>query len=143
MQCKRSEPSLALRSILALRIQATFFTSRCQSSRLVPGLPWSLMVVMVPGTLALIFDIDLAGGHANNYLGQNVSRALVSRLTVTFGGTPVQDTNGYDIYKTFEDLFLSAYERDEMLMEGIQSTKSCKIRSNAPVWVCIINVKLS
>ena len=88
-------------------------------------------VVMVPGSLALVFDIDLTGGHANNYLVQNVSRALVSRLTVTFGGTPVQDTNGYDIFKTFEDLFLSAYERDEMLLEGIQNTKLCKIRSNS------------
>ena len=88
-------------------------------------------VVMVPGVLALVFGIDLTGGHANNYLVQNVSRALVSRLTVTFGGTPVQDTNGYDIFKTFEDLFLSVYERDEMLMEEIQSTKLCKIRSNS------------
>ena len=50
---------------------------------------------------------------------------------MTFGGTPVQDTNGYDIFKTFEDLFLSVYERDEMLMEGIQSTKLCKFRSNS------------
>ena len=54
-------------------------------------------VVMVTGSLALVFDIDLTGGHANNYLVQNVSRALVSKLTVTFGGTSVQDTNGYDI----------------------------------------------
>ena len=52
-------------------------------------------------------------------------------MTVTFGGTPVQDTNGYDIFKTFEDLFLSVYERDEMLMEGIQSTKLCKVRANS------------
>ena len=88
-------------------------------------------VVMVPGSLALVFEIDLTGGHANNYLVQNVSRALVSRLTVTFGGTPVQNTNGYDIFKTFEDLFLSVYERDEMLMEGIQSTKLSKICSGA------------
>ena len=80
-------------------------------------------VVMVPWTLALVFDIDLTGGHANNYLVQNVSRALVSRLTVKFDGTTVQDTNGYDIFKTFE--------RGEMLMEGIQSTKLCKIRSNS------------
>ena len=78
-------------------------------------------VVMVPGSLALVFDIDLTGGHANNYLVKNVSGALVSRLEVKFGGTTVQDTNGYDIFKTFEDLFLSVYERDEMLMEGIQS----------------------
>ena len=71
---------------------------------------------MVPGSLAL---------------EQNVSRALVSRLTVTFDGTPVQDTNGYDIFKTFEDLFLSVYERDEMFMEGIKSTKLCKVRANS------------
>ena len=25
-------------------------------------------VVMVPGSLALVFDIDLTGGHAKNYL---------------------------------------------------------------------------
>ena len=81
-------------------------------------------VVMVPGSLALVFDIDLTGGHANNYLVQNVSRALVSRLRVTFGGELVQDTNGYDIYKIFDDLFLSIYERDEMLMRG-SSVRSC------------------
>ena len=34
--------------------------------------------VLVPGSLALRFDIDLSGGHANNFLVQNVSRALVS-----------------------------------------------------------------
>ena len=56
-------------------------------------------VVMVPGSLAIVFDIDLTGGHANNYLVQNVSRTLVSRPTVKFGGTPVQDTNGYDIFR--------------------------------------------
>ena len=88
-------------------------------------------MVMVPGSLALVFDIDLTGGHANNYLVQNVSRALVSQADGDVCGTPVQDTNGYDIFKTFQDLFLSVYERDEMLMEGIQSTKLCKIRSNS------------
>ena len=43
--------------------------------------------VLVPGSLALRFDIDLSGGHANNFLVQNVSRALVSQLVVKFGGT--------------------------------------------------------
>ena len=86
---------------------------------------------MVPGSLALVFDIDLTDGHANNYLVQNVSRALVSRLTVKFAGELVQDTNGYDIYKILDDLFLSVYEREEMLMEGIQSTNLCKVRANS------------
>ena len=88
-------------------------------------------VVMVPGSLSLLSDIDLTGGHANNYLVYNVSRALFSRLTVTFDGTPVQDTNGYDIYKIFNDMFLDYWSRDEMFMEGIQSDKLNKIRCNA------------
>ena len=89
--------------------------------------------VIVAGSLALVFDINLkvTGAHANNYLVQNVSRALVERLTVKFASTIIQDTVGYDIYKIFEDLFLSSDERENMLREGIQSDKLSKIRSGA------------
>ena len=83
--------------------------------------------VIVSGSLALVFNISLSGGHANNYLVQNVSRALVDKLHVKFAATSVQDTDGYDIYKIFEDLFLSA----DMLSEGIQSVDLCRIRSGA------------
>ena len=34
--------------------------------------------VLVPGSLALRFDMDVSGGHANNFLVQIVSPALVS-----------------------------------------------------------------
>ena len=88
-------------------------------------------MVIVPSSLCLLFDIDLTGKHANNWLVYNVSRALVSRLTVTFGGTPVQDTNGYDIYKIFDDMFIDEWVRDEMAMEGLQSDDLNKIRCNA------------
>jgi len=87
--------------------------------------------VLVPGLLALVFDIDLSGGEANNFLVQNITRALVDRLVVKFAGTTLQDTVGYDIYKTFEDLFLSQEERDNRILEGIQSEDLCKIRSDA------------
>jgi len=85
--------------------------------------------VPVPGSLALRFDIDLSGGHANNFLVQNVTRALFDKLHVTYGGATVQDTVGYDIYKIFEDLFLSQEKRDDMILEGIQSEDLCKIRA--------------
>ena len=80
--------------------------------------------VIVPGTLALLFNIDLTGGHANNYLVQNVFRALIDSLVVKFAGEVVQDTNWYDIYNIFEDLFLSTDECEEKILEGIQSTNS-------------------
>ena len=85
----------------------------------------------MPGNLALLFNLDLVGGHADNYLVQNVSRALVSRFVVKYAGETVQDTHGYDIYEIFKDLFLTVEEREEMLLEGIQSTKLDKIRSDA------------
>ena len=87
--------------------------------------------VIVPGSLALLFNIDLTGGHVDNYLVQNVSRALIDRFSVKFTGTIVQDTNGYDNYKIFEDLFLSSDERKEKILEGIQSVDLCKILSGA------------
>ena len=89
--------------------------------------------VIVPGSLALVFDINLkvTGAHANNYLVQNVSRALVDKFHVKFAATTVQETAGYDIYKIFEDLFLSKEERENMLREGIQDTDLNKLRSDA------------
>ena len=87
--------------------------------------------VIVPNSLALIFDIDLSGGHANNFLVQNVSRALVEKLVVKFAAAVLNETVGYDIYKTFQDPFLPGEKRDNMVPEGIQSEDLCKIRSNS------------
>ena len=50
--------------------------------------------VIVPGSFYLVFNIDLSGGHANNFLVKNVSRALVDKLVVKFAGTAVQDIVG-------------------------------------------------
>ena len=49
--------------------------------------------VIVLGSLFLVFNIDISG-HANNFLVQNVSRALVDKLVVKFAGTILQDTVG-------------------------------------------------
>ena len=82
--------------------------------------------VILPNSLALIFDIDLSGGHANNFLVQNVSRALVEKLVAKFAATVLDETVGYNIYKTFQDLFLPGEKRDNMVPEGIQSEDLCK-----------------
>jgi len=55
----------------------------------------------------------------------------VDKFVVKFSGTILQDTVGYDIYKIFEDLFLSEDERESKILEGIQSIDLSKIRSNA------------
>jgi len=85
--------------------------------------------VIVPGSLALPFNIDLNGGHTNNFLVDNVSRALVDKLTVKYAAEVLRDTVGFDIYKIYEDPFLSKEGRDNMLLDGIQSEDLNKIRS--------------
>ena len=87
--------------------------------------------VLIPGSLVLRFDSNLSGGHPNNFLVQNVSRVLVSQLVAKFGGTTLDDTVDYDIYKIFTDLFLPSEKRENMVAEGIQSEDLCKIRSGS------------
>ena len=55
----------------------------------------------------------------------------MDKLVVKFEGTTVEETVGYDIYKTFQDLFLPGEKRDNMVPERIQSEDLCKIRSNS------------
>ena len=86
--------------------------------------------VLVPGSLALVFDL-VVSGHANNFLVNNVSRALVDRLTVKLAGEILQDTDGFDLFKLYQDNFLTESERASMLSEGIQSEDLSKIRCNA------------
>ena len=70
--------------------------------------------VLVPGSLGLIFDL-VVSGHADNFLVKNVSRALFSSLKIKFAGEIVVDTDGWDLFKLWEDLFLTKHERENLL----------------------------
>ena len=79
-------------------------------------------LVIVPGSVSLLFDLDV-GGHANNTVVNNLGRNLVSRLKVLFGGETLQDTQRYDLFQTYHDLFLTEEEREDRLKQGISSRK--------------------
>ena len=88
-------------------------------------------MVLVLGFLSLIFDSTVSG-ESNNFLVNNALRALVTQLTVKFAGEIVQDTDGYDLFKLYEDLFLTESERESiMFREGSQSEDLSKIRCKA------------
>ena len=76
----------------------------------------------------LILEVD---GHANNTLVNNVGSNLVSRLRVLFGGETLQDTQRYDLFQTYHDLFLSDEDRGDKLRQGISSENMRKLRTNA------------
>ena len=87
-------------------------------------------LVIVPGSVSLLFDLEV-DGHANNTLVNNVGRNLVSRLRVLFGGETLQDTQRYDLFQTYHDLFLSDEDRGDKLRQGISSENMRKLRTNA------------
>ena len=67
----------------------------------------------------------------NNFLVNNATQALVSRLVVKFASEKLQDTNASDPYKLYEDFFLPKSKCQNMFIEGIQSEDFCKIHSDA------------
>ena len=87
-------------------------------------------LVLVPGSLSLLFNLTV-DGHANNTLVNNVGSNLVSRLRVLFGGETLQDTQRYDLFQTYHDLFLTDEEREDRLKQGISSENMRKLRTNA------------
>ena len=87
-------------------------------------------LVLVPGSVSLLFNL-IFDGHANNTLVNNVGSNLVSRLRVLFGGETLQDTQRYDLFQTYHDLFLKDEEREDRLKQGISSENMRKLRTNA------------
>ena len=51
----------------------------------------------------------------------NVGRALVKKKVLMLGSKDIDTINNSDIYNTHKDLYLSKKEREEKLLEGIQS----------------------
>ena len=86
-------------------------------------------MVIVPGSVFLVFNLAISG-HENNTVVNNISRNLVKRQRVVFGGETLQDTMNYDLFQTYHDLFLPKEERENMLRHGISSENMRKLRTN-------------
>ena len=88
-------------------------------------------LVIVPGSVSLLFDLEVEG-HANNTVVNNLAANLVTRLKVLFGGETLQDTQRYDLFQTYHDLFLTKEDRKDRLKQGISSSLNIrKLRTKA------------
>ena len=87
-------------------------------------------MVIVPGSVFMVFNLTISG-HENNTVVNNISRSLVKRQRVVFGGETLQDTTNYDLFQTYHDLFLPKEERENMLRHEISSENMRKLRTNA------------
>ena len=126
-------PSFALKTPRGLKADRFWQRTTFNPSKASPGETLYITVpkldedvVLIPGTLALRFDL-VVSGQANNYMVNNVAAALVHRFTAKLAGEILQDTNRYDLYCIFTDCFLPTKVRANMYLEGIQSTALNKL----------------
>ena len=131
------DPSRFLRMAFGLKANSTLNRITQTPSSANPGetlyieIPkLSENMVIVPGSAFLLFNLTLSG-HENNTVVNNISRSLVKRQRVVFGGESLQDTMNYDLFQTYHDLFLPKEERENMLRHGISSENMRKLRTNA------------
>ena len=87
-------------------------------------------IVIVPISVALVFNLSVVD-HASNTLVNNVAQNLVTSFKVKFGGEILQDTQRYDLFQTYNNLFLTKEEREDKLKQGISSVNMRKLRTNA------------
>ena len=87
--------------------------------------------VIVPNTLEITFNLDIESTNKARSIVNNVGRAPVKKKVVMLGSTEIETINSSDIYDTYKDLYLSEKEREEKLLQGIQSANGLKARLGA------------
>ena len=60
-----------------------------------------------------------------------MGRALFKKKVLMLGSTNIDTINNSNIYDTYKDLYLSEKEREERLLQGIQSPNRLKVRLGA------------
>ena len=84
--------------------------------------------VITPDTVKITLNLDIESTGKVGSVVNNVSRAPVKKKVLMLGSTDIDTINNSDIYDTYKDLHLNEKEREEKLLQGIQSADGLKPR---------------
>ena len=87
--------------------------------------------VIIPDTVKITFNLDIESTGKTRSVVSNVARALVKTNVLMLGSKDIDAINNSDIYDTCRDLYLRVKEREEKLLQGIQSANGLKERVGA------------
>ena len=82
--------------------------------------------VGVPDTVKITFNIDIESTDKTRSIVNIVGRALMKKKVLMLGSNEIDTITNSDIYDTHKDLYLSEKEREEKLLQGIQSVNGLK-----------------
>jgi hypothetical protein len=93
-------------------------------------------LMVVPGTFALTFDMDIVldptepGASVNTYPVNNLAANIISQYVIKIGSETVYDLDHAHLYNTFADLWLTEKQRTNAVFQGIQDEPLRKMRSD-------------
>lgn len=99
-------------------------------------LPKLEKLLVLPGTLALAFDLDIVldpdrpSNIVHTYPVNNVAANIISRITVKISSTTVLDLDNAHLYNSYRDLWLSENDRKNLVFEGIQDEELRQMRAD-------------
>ena len=75
----------------------------------------------MPDSIKITFKLDIESTNKTRSIVNNVGRALVKKKVLMLGFKKIDTINNPGIYDIYKDLYLSEKEREEKLLQGIQS----------------------
>ena len=86
--------------------------------------------LLVPGSMKLVFNINITG-DTNSWFVNNLAANLITRVEIKWGTKSLLNINNFDVLQTYKDLWLTSYQRLNMVRRGIQTPSLSKLRSGA------------
>ena len=83
--------------------------------------------IIVLDTLKITFNLEVQSKDKTRSVVNNVGRALVKKKVLMLVSKETDTVNQSYIYDTYKDLYLSKQEREEKLLQGIQSATGLKV----------------
>ena len=88
--------------------------------------------VIVPGSPKLGFKISLdSDDDPNRTIVNNLGRAIIKRMVIKLDGREIQSIDDAGVLFCYTDLWLSKYEREDLVGQGIQAANVAKLRIKA------------
>ena len=89
--------------------------------------------VIIPDTIKITFNLDIESTDQARCVVNNVGRAFVKKKVLMFGSKDIDMIDDSDIYDTYKGLYQSEKEREEKLLQGIESANGLKSRVGAKI----------
>ena len=77
--------------------------------------------VIVPDTAKITFNLDITSTDKARSVVNNKGRTMVKKKELLLGLKNIVTISNSDIYDTYKELYLGEKEREERLLQGIQS----------------------